>query len=1029
MLERLIRSSLARPLLVAMAVTLASAWGWSVLAQLPRDVYPELNIPVFTVITENTGMAAEELETLVTQPIEGALNGLPGARRVRSSSQQGVSAVTIEFDIEQDIWRSRQFVTERLSQVLNQLPAGTKPPALASVSSRLAEVYEFALVDTRPHPDLTALRDLGDWNVRLRLMTVPGVSDVLTMGGYLRQFQVEPLPARLQGYGLSATDVATAIQQANENVPAGFVTQGLRELTVRGLGRLETLDDLRRVWVAERNGVPITLDQVATVREGHAIRRGIVSLNGREAVSCTVIKQVGADTVTTVEGVKRALAEIQATLPAGVRVEPFYDTTRLIDHALESVQHAILVGALLVVVVLFLLLGNVRSALIVALSLPLAVLVASLLLRLFGVGINTMSLGGLAIAVGVMVDASIIMTENMVHRLHGSQEGALARAMAAASEVGRPIAFATLIIVAVFLPMFMLEGLEGKLFKPLALTVVAAMLSAMALSLTLAPVLSFRLLQGAEDKEVRLVGWLKGRYARLLDGAFRSPWPVVGATMLVTVLALALTPLVGRSFMPEIDERGFWNRMVMPPETSLAEADALGAVADRVYRSFPEVTQVLRRTGHAESPSGEAEPVNVSEINVNLAPQDEAKRPKAAMTEAMRAAIARIPGQTTEFVQPLAMRIEEGLAGTPAAVSVRVFGPDLAQLDRLGAQVQAAVAQVPGVVDLRRDQLAGVPQLQVRFDRERANAKGVSVRALADVLETAVGGLPVTTVVRNQRTYGLVQRYPDTVRLRPEELGNLLVPASAGRFVPLKDVATVSTTLGPNVIRRESMSRRVSVDFNVAGSDLGGVVDAVRRRVAAIPMADGYYVSYSGQYESAQRAGKTLAFATLVAMAVIFMLLFLALGSAAEAGLILVTLPVALVGGVLSLLLSGQTLNVSSGVGFIALFGIAVQNGLVLVTQTRQLMDAGMPLAVALREASIGRLRPKLMTASCAMLGLLPLVVTSGVGSEIEKPMAIVMIGGLVTSTLFTLLVLPVAYSLALGRCRRVVPAEPVEAV
>jgi cobalt-zinc-cadmium resistance protein CzcA len=481
----------------------------------------------------------------------------------------------------------------------------------------------------------------------------------------------------------------------------------------------------------------------------------------------------------------------------------------------------------------------------------------------------------------------------------------------------------------------------------------------------------------------------------------------------VTVLALALVLFVGRSFMPEIDEGAFWNHSTLPPETSLAESNLVGAAMDKVYMSFPEVTQVLRRTGHAESPSGEAEAVNVSETNVNLIPREDMKRPKEVLTQAMRDAIARVPGQSTEFIQPLAMRIEEGLAGTPAAVSVKIFGPDLTQLDSLGEKLQTVIGRVPGVVDLHRDQLAGVPQLQVVFDREAANAKGVTVGDLSEVLETAVGGMPVTTFLRDQRTYEVVQRLPESVRLSPETLGNVLVPTNGGGFVPLNQIAHIQETLGPNVIRRESMSRRLSVDFNVAGRDLGSVVSDVRRALGAVALPPGYYVTYGGQWESAQRAGQTLLAASALALVIIFLLLFMALGSAGEAALILFTLPAALVGGILSLLLLGQTLNVSSGVGFIALLGIAVENGLVLIVQTRQLMDGGATLNAAIHEASIGRLRPKLMTASCAMLGLLPLVLSQGVGSEIEKPLAIVMIGGLVTSTLFTLLVLPVAYVLA----------------
>ncbi len=798
---------------------------------------------------------------------------------------------------------------------------------------------------------------------------------------------------------------------------------------VRGIGRFTSADDIGAAVVSAVEGVPIFVRDVATVEEGTNIPRGAASKDGKQAVTALVIKQQDADTMQVVAGVEKALDDIKTRLPEGMRIVPFYDQTELIKHSLSSVTRAILVGAVLVVVVLLVFLGNLRSTLIVALSLPLSVVIGGILMRQMGVGLNTMSLGGLAIAIGIMVDASIIMVENIHHRLYQSR-GNLGEAHAksvvahrAAIEVGRPIAFATLIIVAVFLPLFLMGGIEGLLFRPLAITVAAAMVVALILALMVTPMLSLRLLSPAAgssgEGEVRFVTWIKRGYVPLLEWCLRNRAAVIilaGGLLLPSAIGLSM---VGRDFMPGLDEGAFVISTMTPAETSLEENNRITGQIEAMLVKHPDVATVIRRNGRPERAIGCVHPVNTGHLVVNLKPREQRSLRTEAILAQLREQASEVAGVAVSFTQPLQLRIDESLEGTPAPLQVKLFGPDITVLAEKGAQIEEVMRRTPGLTDVRMEEVTGIPQVQIRVNRGAAARHGVSVGAISEVVRLAIGGEELTQVWEGQRSYGVVVRFPESLRGDVSTLGGILVDTPSGGTVPLSDVAEVSLTDGPNVIWHEAMSRRLSIDAGVQGRDLGSVVADVKRQIEAVNLPDDYYVVFGGQFGNQLRALRALALASAVALAIVFMLLYLALRSGGQAAMILATVPSAFIGGVFSLLLTGETLNVSSAVGFIALFGIAVQNSLVLLTQTDGFVAEGHAPEQAIRLASVQRLRPKLMTAACTALGLVPILASSGVGAEIEKPLATVLVGGVATSTLFTLLVLPAVYLATTGLRKR----------
>jgi len=1028
MISRLIRESFHAPLLTALLVAAGSVIGAFWLQDLPRDVFPDLSAPVFNVITQNPAMGAEELETAIAIPLEVALAGLPDVRRVRSNSQLGVAQVTIEFEPNADYYRSRQFVAERVAQVGGQLPVGTDPPLISSLTGRLNEIFEFTLEAEPGAADLMSLRDLAEFEVNNRLVAVPGVAAVERLGGYLRQFQVQLDPERMSARRVSLDDVRHAVEESNLNASGGIVAQGSIEWTVRALGRAHTIEDLRRTVVTVRGDVPVLLGDVADIREAAAVRRGVAHRLKGEVVSARIIKQFGADTVQVAAGIRQAIEDIRRALPKGVELRTVYDQSQLVNSALGGVGRAVMLGGVFVVLVILLLLGNMRAALVVTLTIPLSIALAGLLLRPLGVGLNTMTLGGLAIAVGLLVDAAIIMVENILHRLSGAstRRERRERAVSAALEVARPIAFATFIVIVVFLPLFGMSGIEGRMYQPLAAAVIAAMVAALVLALTLVPIAAAGILRpprpGANE-DVVVLRKVKQWYAPLLDRCLRHPRLVAVVTLLVAVPAIAVGFRIGSDFMPQLDEGAFLLQTVLPAEAALEEVDRLNHRVEDVLRTIPEVEDVVRRTGRAER-TEDPMPHTLSDILVVLKP--DRRRGLEDLETEMREKLEGVPGVAVLFTTPLGMRIDEGLGGTPADISVRIFGPDLDELSRLAEQAETLIKGVAGLTDLRAEQLTGLPQLQIAVNREATARVGLAPGDVIRAVRIGLVGEEGSQIWVGQRRFDLVLRLRDDRRDTFDAIRTLLIDGHDGTRIPLGQLAEITQTFGPAAIRREAGTRRIAVEGTVSGRDLGSTAYDIRRILTEqLKLPSGYFFDLGGRVESQARASRALTLAIGAALFGVFVLLLVALGSAVEAGMILGTVPIAFVGGILALLIAGETWNVSSLVGLIGLFGIAVQNSLVLVTQTRGLVAEGRSLPEAVREASIGRVRPKLMTAGTATLGLLPMLVLNLHGTEIERPLAVVMIGGLVTSTLFTLLVLPTFYLQVHGWLeRRAVRAE-----
>jgi cobalt-zinc-cadmium resistance protein CzcA len=1012
MLGNLITASFRKPL-VAIVLALAGAViGTAWMRELPRDVFPDLSAPVFNIIVQNPTMNADELEMRVAIPFETALSGLPSVRRVRSSSTLGVVQVTIEFEPDADYPRSRQYVAERLAQV--ELPPGTDAPLLSGVTGRLNEIFEITIEAAPNAADLMTLRDLAENEIKNRLLAVPGVAAVERLGGYLREFQILMDPDRMAARGVSLDEVMHAARGANVSAAGGFVTQAQMEWTIRASGRAASVEQLRNTVVAMKGGTPVLLADVAEVREGPAVRRGIAHRLAGEVVSCRIVKQFGADTVAVSQGIRGALTDLRASLPRSIELRVVYDQAELVESALGGVGRAVLIGAGLVALVLLALLGNVRAALLVTLTLPLSVALSGILMRATSIGINTMTLGGLAIAVGLLVDSSIIVVENIVHRItqhrSGDRRGC---ALAAAIEVGRPIVFATAVVVAVFIPLFAMTGIEGRMYKPLAGAVIAAVLAALLLSLALVPVVAAGILRPRREglpEDVTIVRRLKRLYRPLLDRALGHPALVMAITVAITVPALWIATRLGSDFVPPLDEGAILMQTFLPPEASLDEVDRLNHRVEDILRTFPEVEDVSRRTGRAER-TEDPMPHTTSDVLVLLKP-DRSRRGEELERE-MREAVDKVPGVSALFTTPLGMRIDEGLGGTPADVSVRIFGPDPQKLADLADTAAGLMRGVRGMTDVRAEPLVGLPQLAIQVDRDAAARVGLTPGDVIEAVQIGLTGQEVSEVWVGQRRFDLVVKLSPDFRRDTATLSMLMVDGHDGSRIPLSKLATIAPSFGLGTIKREAGSRRIAIEATVTGRDLGSAAADVRKQLhARLSLPPGYFVDIGGKVESQARAQTALYLAIALALLAVFLLLYVALGSLAETLVILATLPSAFVGGIVALLLARESWSVSSLVGLIGLFGIAVQNGLVLVTQTRGLLSEGRSFTDALREACIGRVRPKIMTAATAILGLLPLLVLRLHGTEIERPLAVVMVGGLVTSTLFTLLALPTFYQL-----------------
>ncbi len=1015
MLNRIIQWSLKNRLFVIVAAVGLLIYGSIVTLRAHVDVFPDLTAPTVTILTESHGLAPEEVESLVTLPIEAAVNGTAGVFRVRSNSAIGISIVFVEFEFGTDIYRARQLVTEKLQQV--RMPAGVPPPVLGPISSTMGEIMLISMTSTTTSP--MELRSLADWVVRPRLLGVPGISQVMVIGGDTKQFQVLVDPNGLADYGVTLEDVAEAVSTSNANASGGFLERPNEEFLIRGRARVYTPEDLANSVITVREGTPILIKNVATVQAGAALKRGDGSFNMKPSVVATIQKQPNANTLELTEKIETTLAALKASLPPDVTIDTkAFQQADFIKRAVGNVQASLLEGGIMVTVVLFLFLWNFRTTFISLTAIPLSLITAILVMSYFGITVNTMTLGGLAIAIGALVDDAIIDVENVFRRLKQNAQLPVPRPVAevvfkASSEIRNSILFATLIIILVFLPLFSLGGFEGRMFAPLAFAYIISIFVSLVVALTVTPVLCYYLLGHSklihDEKDSRVVAWLKRHYARMLNWTLRHPYKIIGTSVVMLLIAILLGPLMGREFLPPFNEGTLNINANLPPGTSLQESNRIGSIIESVLHQTPEVVSTTRRTGRAELDE-HAAGVNTSEIEVVT---KEGDRPHSEMMEEVRQNLARIPGVEVEVGQPISHRIDHLLSGTRAQIAIKLFGPDLATLRSKAGEIRNAMALVPGIVDLLVEPQVGVPQVQVNMNRQAAAAVGLRAEDLAETVDTAFNGHVATQVLEEQRTYDVLVRFDDSARQSVESIGRTLIDTPTGAKVPIAQVAEVRVDQGPNTINRENVQRRIIIQANVAERDLGSVITDVRTAINQnVQLPQGYFVQYGGQFESQEKASQQITLLSIVAIAGIFLLLYIALKTARSAVLVMANLPLALIGGVVMVFLSGGTLSIASLVGFITLFGIATRNGIMLISHYTHLMEEeGVGFRDAIVRGSLERLSPILMTALVTGIGLLPLALGAGEpGKEIQQPMAIVILGGIVTSTFLNMIVIPALY-------------------
>jgi CzcA family heavy metal efflux pump len=1019
MMDGVIQWSLKNRLFVVVAAIALSVYGAITAVRMPVDVFPDLTAPTVTILTEAHGLAPQEVESLVTFPLESAVNGATGVRRVRSASGIGISIVWVEFDWGTDIYIARQIVNEKLQLVTSRIPPGIGPPTLAPISSIMGEILFLSLKSDRHAP--IDIRDTADWIIRKRLLSIPGVAQVIPIGGAVKQFQVLVAPEKLQAFGITLHEVMKALEGSNQNSSGGFLVQGAQERLIRGIGRITSSADVEKTVIAVHDGVPVTVGQVGQVIVGPAIKRGEGSSNAELAVILGVLKQPGANTLNLTREIDRNLDAIQKTLPAGMKIDrQLFRQSDFIETAIRNVSAALRDGAILVAIVLFLFLLNFRTTLISLAALPVSLVVSVLAMKAAGVTINTMTLGGLTIAIGALVDDAIIDVENVFRRLRenralpeADQRPAMEVIYQASREIRASIVFATLIVMLVFVPIFFLSGVEGRLLAPLGFAYLVAIAASLLVALTLTPALCSYVLPSSgalAHGDSFLVRWLKAAYLPALRASLKHAGLLIAASVALLAGAVVLVTFLGRAFLPEFNEGSLTLSAVTLPGTSLAESDRLGYRIEKTLLSFPEVASTARRQGRAELDE-HAQDVNSSEIDVRL---NMGKRGKGEFLAALRKELATIPGLVIIIGQPLSHRIDHMLSGTRASIAVKLFGDDLYQLRSLAEEIRKVMAKVEGAVDVSVEQQVDIPQLFISFDRERIARYGVRSGELAEVIEAIFAGEKVSQVLDGQRTYDLVVRYRDDQRADPTAIGNTLVDTPVGIKVPLKMLATIREDVGPNMISRENVQRKIVIMANVGERDLRGVVNDIRAGIEReVKLPQGYYVVYGGQFESESSATRTIGLLGMFVIAGIFLLLFLAFRKARTALLIMVNLPLALIGGVVAISLGSGVLSVASLVGFITLFGIATRNGIMMLSHYEHLQDVeGVPFAESILRGSMERLSPILMTALCAGLALIPLVLAGDKpGNEIQAPMGVVILGGLLSSTALNMLVVPALYA------------------
>jgi cobalt-zinc-cadmium resistance protein CzcA len=1013
---------LKHKVLVLSATIVLIAAGLVAWLRLPIDAFPDVTNTQVMILAKAPGLAAVDVEQRVSYPIEQVMRGLPRVTQVRSLSKAELSQVVVVFEDGVETYWTRQLVFERLSLARAELPPGVEPE-LGPISTGLGEIFQYTLEGTGQ--SAMDLRTIQDWIVAPLLKPVPGVNEVNSFGGEVKQYQVLVSPERLVKYGLTVDEVAEAIEQGNANAGGGVVVRGWEQLYMRGVGLLGGVGDIERIVLKARDGAPVYLRDVADVVIGAGPRQGAVTRDGGgEVVAGMIIMLKGENSKEVVGRVKAQIAKIRGTLPAGVRLNVFYDRTSLIEACIETVVDALIEGALFVVLVLFLFVAELRTALIVVLSLPLTFLVSFIVMRLTGLSSNLMSLGGLAFSVGMVVDASIVVVENVRRHLalrtaNDSRPRVVAEAVA---EVARPVAFSVLVIVVILVPLFALQGIEGKMFAPLAATMLIALMVSLFVALTVIPVLSELALRSGPEREFGLVRRLHQAYLRLVSRAVRSPRVTLGIAGAVLALSAAAVPFLGTEFMPALDEGAIAINVVRLPNASLSGSVKVASFLEKRLRRFPEVETVVSKTGRAEISEDPMGPEQ-TDVFVTLKPRAfwSKGRSKADLVRAIERDLATVPGLRYSFSQPIALRVNELISGVKSDLAVKVFGPDLDLLKTSADRVASIMKGIEGAADVKVEQVSGMSQLDVVIDRAALARHGIPVGQVNATIETAIAGKQATVLLEGQRRFAVVVRFPEWARADVSMLERLLVPAPAGERVPLAALAKFDIVEAPAQVSRENGLRRVVAEANVRGRDLGSFVAEVQRRLAPLvsELPPGYTVEYGGQFENQQRAMRQLAVVVPAALLLVMVLLAMALGSICDALLVLANLPFALVGGVVALVGFGMPLSVSAAIAFVVLLGVAVQNGVVLVAFFRGLRGCGASTEDAVVLGCDLRFRPLLMTALTSFIGHLPMLYAAGSGADIQKPLAVVVMGGLVTSTLLTLIVLPTLYALLTRRLQR----------
>jgi cobalt-zinc-cadmium resistance protein CzcA len=1019
MLKSLIRAALSQRLLVLVVAIVLLGFGGRAAMRLSVDAFPDVTNVQVQVATEVPGRSPEEVERFVTMPLEVAMTGLPGLTEMRALNRAGLSLVTLVFTDKTDVYFARQLVMERLLEVTPRMPEGVVP-VLGPVSTGLGEVYQYTLV----HPDdgdrqlsdseLMERRVIQDWVLRPMLRSIPGVAEINSMGGLERQFQVLVNPDRLRHYRLSLREVLESIERNNANSGGGLLRSSAEQYLIRGVGLIQTADDIGNIILKESGDVPVFVRDVAQVQIGAAVRQGAIVRNGEtEAVAGIVMMLRGANAKEVVGRVKTKVDEInqKGMLPGGLQIEAFYDRTELVDSALWMVTKVLLEGIVFIIIILLLFLGDVRSSLVVVATIVITPLVTFMMMNHLGLSANLMSLGGLAIAIGLMVDGTVVVVENVFHKLGqagSSREARLRTILEATSEIAKPTVYGMSIIILVFLPLMTLTGMEGKMFAPLALTIAIALAVSLAVSLFLSPVLCSYVLRGGSDHDTKPIAFLKRHYLTVLHVALGAEKKTIAIAVVLLVGSLSLFPLLGKSFIPTMKEGNIVPQIIRVPSIALEESLKVEYEAMKIVSQVPGVKSVVAKLGRGESL---ADPAGPNESDPIVAIDRESGRTQTEIEEDIRKALAVLPGVQVIMNQPIAQRVDEMVTGVRSQLAIKVFGDDLAELKRISEEVARITSTVPGAIDLRVERLSGQQTLTIEIDRQSIARYGINVSDVNDLIETAFGGNEVGQLYEGQRRFAIVVRYPSEYRNSIQAIRNSTLKTSDGTLVPLSAVASIELLDSPPTISREFGKRRVVVGANVSGRDLGGFVQEVQRRVdAELTLPDGYYLSWGGQFENMERAMATLTVIVPLTIAAIFFLLFMLFNSVRLASLIILVLPFASIGGVIALFVSGEYISVPASVGFIALWGIAVLNGVVLVSSIRKLREDGMAVAAAVREGCVQRFRPVLMTATVAMLALVPFLFATGPGSEVQRPLAVVVIGGLISSTLLTLVVLPALY-------------------